>query len=410
MVPRIARFYRSAYAGLPREVWILCLVALVNRSGMMVLPFLTLYLRQELDFSMLRAGYLLALYGVGAMVGVQIGGWLTDRLGTLRVQVGSLLAAGPLFLVLGSLDTFLGLAGALFALSLVTEAFRPASQAALGNHCPALLRPRAFGLYRVAINVGVTIGPVAGGVLAVRDFSLLFAVNAVAVFVSGVLLLALGRGWVPLDEAGPKDAAPQRGSSPWRDGPMLLAAFLAMLVGIAFLQTQTTFMVYLGELRGFGADRIGLLLAINTVMVVVLEMPLLARLPAQSNLRWVARGALLTGLGFGLMPYGEATAFVALTIAVWTMGEILSMPMLSVFVAGRSGVANRGRYMGLFSLAFAAATVIAPLAGTAVWERFGPDAVWHGCLLLGILAALGFLFLERLVSPSPAEAGPAHAR
>ncbi|MBI1382615.1 MAG: MFS transporter [Planctomycetaceae bacterium] len=399
------RIYRSAYAGLPREIWILSAVALVNRSGMMVLPFLTLYLTRSLGFEMGLVGQLLAAYGLGAALGVQLGGWLTDRLGSLRVQAASLFLAGPLFLALGELRSAAGLTAALFALSVVCEAFRPASQASLTNHCPAPQRARAFGLYRMAVNLGVTIGPVVGGVLAVRDYSWLFRVNAFAWLAAGVLLVILGRGWQPLPEregSAPDVRAASR--SPWRDGPFLVAVGCSALVSVVFLQTQSTFMVYLGELERIQEDKIGMLLAINTVMVVLIEMPLIARLPARQPLVWVAIGSLLTGVGFGLMPHGSGLAFFGLTIAVWTMGEILSTPMLSVFVAERSNMAQRGRYMGLFYLSFALANIAAPLLGTWVWERFGPHSVWHASIGAACVAALGFAALSRrqarLAAPS----------
>lgn len=388
------RVYRSAYAGLPREIWILSAVALVNRSGMMVLPFLTLYLTRSLGFEMGLVGQLLATYGLGAALGVQLGGWLTDRLGSLRVQVAALFLAGPLFLLLGGLQSAAGLTAALFVLSVVCEAFRPASQAALTNHCPPQLRARAFGLYRMAVNVGVTIGPVVGGVLAVRDYSWLFRVNALAWLLSGALLLYLGRGWRPLPERdGAPSLVPTVSRSPWRDGPFLVAVACSALVSVVFLQTQSTFMVYLGELQSIAEDRIGLLLAINTVMVVLLEMPLIARLPAARPLVWVAIGSLLTGIGFGLMPYGSGLLFFGLTIAVWTMGEILSAPMLSVFVAERSNLTQRGRYMGVFYLSFAMANIAAPLLGTWLWGKFGPNSVWHASVVAGLVAAVGFAAL-----------------
>lgn len=388
------RIYRSAYAGLPREIWILSAVALVNRSGMMVLPFLTLYLTRSLGFEMGLVGQLLATYGLGAALGVQLGGWLTDRLGSLRVQVASLFLAGPLFLALGELRSAAGLTAALFALSVVCEAFRPASQAALTNHCPPQLRARAFGLYRMAVNLGVTIGPVVGGVLAVHDYSWLFRVNALAWLAAGVLLLVLGRGWRPLSEReATQPNAPKVARTPWRDGPFLVAVACSALVSVVFLQTQSTFMVYLGELQSIREDQIGLLLAINTVMVVLIEMPLIARLPASRPLVWVAIGSVLTGIGFGLMPHGSGMLFLGLTIAVWTFGEILSAPMLSVFVAERSNLAQRGRYMGLFYLSFALANIAAPLLGTWLWVRFGPNSVWHASVAAGLVAAMGFLAL-----------------
>ena len=77
--------YREAYSGLPRATWLLAFVALVNRSGTMVLPFLALYLTSQRGFDPDQAGLFLALYGLGSAGGTYLGGVLCDRLGALSV-------------------------------------------------------------------------------------------------------------------------------------------------------------------------------------------------------------------------------------------------------------------------------------------------------------------------------------
>ena len=86
--------YRSVFRGLPREVWILALVLLVNRSGTMVLPFLTLYLTTQMGYAPSEAGVFLALYGVGSVGGNALGGRLTDLVGYKGIQVTSLVGSG----------------------------------------------------------------------------------------------------------------------------------------------------------------------------------------------------------------------------------------------------------------------------------------------------------------------------
>ncbi len=90
MLRAIGRSYRDAFSGLPRQVWVLATCLLVNRIGMMVLPFLTLYLKDERGFAVDAAGRMVALYGVGSIAGVTAGGWLSDRFGPRRVQLTSL--------------------------------------------------------------------------------------------------------------------------------------------------------------------------------------------------------------------------------------------------------------------------------------------------------------------------------
>lgn len=47
---QIIRMYLKSYGGLTQPAWMLAFVILINRSGAMVLPFLSLYLKDDLDF------------------------------------------------------------------------------------------------------------------------------------------------------------------------------------------------------------------------------------------------------------------------------------------------------------------------------------------------------------------------
>ena len=105
MIGSVARVYRAAFAGLPRDVWLHSFVLLVNRSGSMVLPFIALYLTQEHGLTAAQAGRVLALYGIGAAFGSYLGGWLSDRVGAVRTQHLSLVVSGVGFVVLSELTS-----------------------------------------------------------------------------------------------------------------------------------------------------------------------------------------------------------------------------------------------------------------------------------------------------------------
>ena len=74
----IFSLYRNAFAGLSRPAWMLAVVMLINRSGAMVVPFLSVYLTEHLHFSLKQAGLVLSLFGMGSLCGSFLGGYLTD--------------------------------------------------------------------------------------------------------------------------------------------------------------------------------------------------------------------------------------------------------------------------------------------------------------------------------------------
>ena len=93
---RVLRLYRDAFVGLPREVWLLAVTTFVNCSGMMVVPFLALFLTSQRGMGMEQAGWMLTLFGVGTIAGGLLGGRLSDGWGTIRIQTATLLAAAAL--------------------------------------------------------------------------------------------------------------------------------------------------------------------------------------------------------------------------------------------------------------------------------------------------------------------------
>ena len=177
MIRQIFNHYQAAYSGIPRKIWLLCLVVFVNRSGHMVLFFMVLYLTRDLNFTVSLAGELISIYGVGALIGAYLGGRLSDTIGSLRIQKFSLILNGTGYILLDFFFSPLMIGILLFFNAVVGEAFRPASTTALAAMAPPVLRSRIFALNRLAVNLGIAIGPTVGGILALYDYSYLFWVD-----------------------------------------------------------------------------------------------------------------------------------------------------------------------------------------------------------------------------------------
>ena len=173
----IFRLYKNAYSGLARNNWYLSIVMFINRSGTMVVPYMTLYCINQLHFSVAQAGYVLSLFGVGAILGSYIGGWLTDRIGFYDLQAYTLLTGGIMFIVLGYQHTFLTMCTGAFILSLCNEAFRPANSAAIAYYSAPENKTRSYSLHRLATNLGWAFGAAIGGFIASVNYKLLFWVD-----------------------------------------------------------------------------------------------------------------------------------------------------------------------------------------------------------------------------------------
>ncbi len=406
----VAGAYREAFSGLPRPVWLLSAVTLVNRSGTMVLPFLALYLTEQRGLSPAGAGALLGLYGLGSIGGAYLGGWLSDRLGPRRVMGGSLVLGGAGFLVLGALRSPAAIGAALVYLSVVGEAFRPAVAAAVVRVAPPPVRTRAYALLRLAVNLGMTVGPVAAGFLAQVDYLWLFVGDGGTCLAAAAVLWASfrersGSAGAPAEAAAPPPHTVD-GGSPWRDRPFLAMTFLTTLLSVVFFQLLSTYPLTLHAVYGFPEALVGAVFGVNTLIIVAVEMVLVHRLRALRPLSVAAAGALFVGLGFGILPLGAgggllppgtgyAAAFVLFSLVLWTAGEMLAFPFLQGYAAERAHGRAEGAYMGLFTLVFSIGFAAAPLAGTWVYQRLGPQWVWYGSGLACAVLAAGFELLAR---------------
>ena len=394
LVRKITNLYRQAYSGLPRQAWTLFFVLLINSSGLMVLFFLSLYMTRKLGFTVTEAGRTISIFGLGSLAGSYFGGWLSDRIGSTNVQKISLILSGIFYIWLGQLTSLWNINVMIFVLATASGLLYPANATSMARLCPPEVTTKGFALNRLANNIGATIGPAVGGYLALVSYSLLFWVDGLTCLAAAVFFILI---WKKPEHhlRSVTEKTPASGRSPWKDSAYLLILILIVLWGILFFQLFATFPLYMKEVYGLHENRIGQLVMINTFLIISLEMLLIHWIGKRSLIRFISLSFLLTGLGFALMPFGRGFIYAAFTVAVWTFGEMLSMPLLGAFIAVRAGPGSQGRYMGLFSFAFSLSMIIGPIVGTTVYGKLGPEMLWYGCGVLGLLLCGSFSLLSR---------------
>jgi MFS family permease len=396
MVGSIIRAYRSAFSGLSREIWLLCAVLLVNRAGTMVLPFLSLFLIVERGLTVAQAGQLLALYGIGAVLGAYLGGVCSDRFGSVRTQHLSLILTGAAFLWFVTLERLVFVSLGMFVLAMVSEAFRPAAMAAVAERSPAHIQVRSFALLRLAANIGMAIGPAVGGLLAIHSYRWLFIADAATCWAASLALLA-ALGTPGVTAAATAARGDERPRSPLTDGPFLLLLLLVTSIAVVLFQIFSTLPIHFREVYGFRENGIGMLLGLNATLIIAFEMVLIHAIQQMKRLPLIGLGAFIFCAGLGLMPLGSSVPYVALTVVVWTIGEMLCMPLLNAVVAERARSGNHGRYMGAYTMSFSVALIVGPTFGTWIFQHFGPRALWFSVGALGLPLWAFALFLSRIL-------------
>jgi predicted MFS family arabinose efflux permease len=397
--------YRNAYGGLSREAWLLTGVVFINRSGAMVVPFLSVYLTEALGLPIKEVGVLLSVFGMGAMVGNFSGGWLTDRLGHFKVQLLSLLLGGAWLLVVLWFQRFELLVGGLFLLSALTECLSPATASAVSAYSKPENITRAFSLNRLAMNLGFSIGPAVGGMLAMVSYKLLFVADSLTCIAAGAAFFFLFRQRQGNTALSPAPAVPDALTavsepmrSPYRDGLFVLFIALCCCYLIAFSQFFTTMPLYWHQVYHLSKMEIGALLAFDGLLVCLMEM-VIVYLIGNRYAPWkmIVSGLLLLALSFTLLNLANGVPVLVFSIIFLAFSEILSLPFMASLAAKRSGEQNRGSYMGLYTLAYSVAYIIGPLVGTTIIDSFGFGTLWWGASAVCMVTGAGlFVVVRRL--------------
>lgn len=390
------QLYKKAFSGLSPSTWYLALVMLINRSGTMVVPFMTIYATQKLHFSLTQAGIVMALFGLGAIAGALLGGRITDITGFYPVQIGALLLGGLLFMVIGFLHTFPLLCAGAFILSVCNESFRPANSTAVAYYSSTENRTRSYSLNRFAVNLGWSVGGALGGFLAGHNYHLLFWVDGATNLLAALLLLRL-LPRVPHQKQSREAMLQNRAYSPYRDTTYLVFIALMTLFATCFLQLFGMQPVFLKTEWNISEQQIGMLMAENGLIIALVEMILIYYLEGRRpHLYFIRLGIVLIGLAYVLLnclPHHFAS--VVVTTGMITLGEILCLPFMNSYWISRTRPYNRGSYAALYTMSWSTAQIIAPAIGAQVATRAGfPNLWWLISIFCAVLVA-GVWLLEK---------------
>jgi len=362
----------------------------------MVAPFMTIYCVHQLHFSIVQASVVMMLYGLGAIIGAFAGGKATDRIGFYDLQVIALLSGGALFLILGYQHTWLTISIGSFVLSFCNESFRPANSTAIAHYSNSENKTRSYSLNRLAVNLGWAVGGALGGFIASINYHLLFWVDGCTNILAAILLLTL----MPRSKVAKMFVKPDRSVrrvSPYTDRIYLLFIGFGLLFFMCFYQFFIMQPVFYKINWHFTERFIGFLLALNGLLIALVEMILVHNLEGKRNgLVYIISGILVAMLGFVLLNILPPTATGAIVIVILiTFGEMMSMPFMNAFWISRSTVNNRGDYAALYSMTWSTAQVLAPLIGGEVIAYGGFNLLWWLLGGLSLISSTGYFVLYR---------------
>lgn len=367
-------------SGLPRCIWVLALSTLVNRLGTLVTFFLALYLVQGRGWRESEAALVLGLYGLGALVASPLSGRLADRLGHRRLLAWSLVSSALVLMLLPWAAPKPLFCALILLWSGLNQAFWPASGALIADLAPPSQRRQAYVLHRLASNLGLAVGPALGGIVAQHSFTALFWIDGLTTLLGAAILVA----WVP---ATPGSPSAGRSLSGWRDRKLLFLLLGLLPVTMVFTQIHASLPLWVSRDLAFGPRIFGLVFTLNTLLILLLEVALNTRLASWRMGRQFAMGACLIAAGFGCTGAARSLPLLALSVAIWSFGEMILLPISSEAVAELAPPDRRGEYMGLYSLSWTFAMTLGPWLGLLAYGGLGAQLFWPACGLLALLSA-----------------------
>ncbi|MBL7937000.1 MAG: MFS transporter [Bacteroidia bacterium] len=363
MVTRTLSLYKTSFTGLSKQAWLLSFIMLINRSGTMVLPFMTLYLTgKEMNRSLSEAGFVMALFGFGSIVGAYFGGKFSDKIGFHKVQLFTLFFGGVMFIVLGQIKSYPLICLFTFLLSMVNEAFRPANSSAVAFYSTPENRTRSYSLNRLAINLGWAVGASIGGLVAAFDYELLFWVDGLTNIAAAGLLFYFLKPNIQLEKDEVKEELIPETMSAYKDKTYLWFLVLMTLFSCCFVQLFTTIPKYFRDDLHLNERYIGLIMTINGIIIVAIEMVLVYTLEKKNrNTQWIIIGLVLCAFSYlSLLIPGTAKLTSPVMILFNTPGEIMAMPFMNVFWLQRANDKNRGQYAALYTISWGIGNTAGP--------------------------------------------------
>ncbi|MBD0746220.1 MFS transporter [Streptomyces sp. CBMA152] len=404
-VASLRRAARESVSGLPREFWWLWTSTLINRLGAFVATFMALYLTLDRGYSASYAGLVASLHGLGGVISSIGAGVLTDRLGRRPTMMIAQMSTAFSVALLGFMTDPVAIAGVAFLVGMASNASRPAVQAMMADIVKPEDRMRAFSLNYWAINLGFAFSSAGAGLVAEYSYRAGFLVEATMTLVCAVLV------FLKLPESRPERTEKEKAAEPevslgtvFRDGRYMGVVGLSFLISLIFQQGYVGLPVAMGT-DGFSSSDFGMAIAVNGVMIVVLQIPVTRYIEHRDARRLLIVSSLLAGYGFGLTAFAGSVAVYALTICVWTLAEIVNSPTQTGLVVRLSPVHGRGRYQGVYTMSWSVAALIAPLMSGFVIDQYGAAWLWAACAVLGTVASLGYWLLMRGL---PEEAAVSH--
>lgn len=401
MLKNALRKYFNNFRGFSREIWILTLITFINRAGTMVLPFLSKYLKEDLEFSYAQVGWIMVCFGAGSMVGSWLGGKLSDKIGFYRIMIFSLLASGFAFFIMQYITTFVGLCIYMFLLMVIADMFRPAMFVSLNVYAKPENRTRALTLVRLAVNLGFAAGPALGGliIMSIGYKGLFWADGATCILAILIFWIKVKERKTNVISKEEKQVLEVDRESVFKDKPFWIFLMSCVISGVLFFQLFTTIPLYHKEQFNLTEFQTGLLLTMNGILIFFLEMAIVGYVERKKidKVKMVTIGCLMMAVSLFLLLVNYWVGILVVMMVFMTFGEMFVFPFSNSFAMSRAPKGHEGRYMAIFTMSYSMAHILSAKVGMGIIDYWSYQANWFFMGALGVISFLLGIWTLKLV-------------
>ena len=388
--------YINNFRGFSREIWLLTLVTFINRSGTMVIPFLSKYLKEDLHFTYGQVGWVMVCFGLGSLAGSWLGGKLSDKIGFYKIMVFSLFTSGVLLFFIQYITSFYGLCLGMFGIMVIADMFRPAMFVSIRTYAKPENRTRAMTLVRLAVNLGMSAGPALAGLIIMGiGYKGLFWADGASCIIAIILfrILVKEKKKVEIADAHLETV---KSKSPLRNTSFVMFLFCSFAATVAFFQLFNTLPVYHHEHYGLTELDTGLLISFNGLMIFFFEMPIVGFLERRNipKLKIILWGSVCIALAFFSLTIDMWKGILLVNMLFLTLGEMFCFRFSNSFALSRASRGQEGQYMAFYTMSFSLAHILSAKIGFGIIASYGYNANWIAMGCIALTAAVTCIILN----------------
>lgn len=394
----------SMYTHLPKEIYVLAFGKIMTSMGALIWPMLTLIMSEKLNLNGQTIGMYMMMFSMFMGPFYLLGGKLADKYNKKHIIVTFDLIGNSLYFVCAVLPISMTTLYLLAIASVFQSMEQPAYDALIADLTTYKDRERAYSLNYLAMNLGLVMAPMIGGILFNNYLNLSFFINGLADISSTLLLFIFiknVKNTVRDSKIVNEYEKGEAGSIFKVFSERKLFFLLFIISGIAaMIYNQFNFLMPLHmeeAFRGSGAFKFGILASINAVVVVIGTPIVTKKFSGVTDVRIMYLGQLLESVGLAFFIFVNRYFVVAVVgIIIFTTGEIFGSISKTPYLTKRIPETHRGRVLSITNSCAGLIGILSNYVIGILIDYYTFHTVWVIIAAIGLLVMILYSIYLRL--------------